>query len=132
MSKLDNLLCRINLKLIYHSDKGYFADCKKRTATRRLGLVRYCGSTLAYNVKFLLSLDLGLQKLSTEYSKQEIIEKCDKFFIERIMGNHTALFQLTEEYNALIIPFPFFSSCWVLGTGNNIYQGRKKGITVFQ
>ena len=41
------------------------------------------------------------------------------------MGNHTDWLRLAKEKQLLVKEFPFFTTCWILGTGNNVSESDK-------
>ena len=41
------------------------------------------------------------------------------------MGNHTDWLRLADEKGYTVKEFPFFTTCWILGTGNNVSESDK-------
>lgn len=110
---------------IYVGAKGYFLNISDKRIKRKDGLVRFCGSTIAYKNEILFELEPSLSFLSENNSKDEILDNCSNFFIERIMGNHTDWLRLADEKGYTVKEFPFFTTCWILGTGNNVSESDK-------
>lgn len=110
---------------IYVGAKGYFLNISDKRIKRKDGLVRFCGSTIAYKNEILFDLEPSLSFLSENNSKDEILDGCSNFFIERIMGNHTDWLRLADEKDYTVKEFPFFTTCWILGTGNNVSESDK-------
>tara|TARA_Y100001968_G_scaffold312266_1_gene335244 strand:+ start:209 stop:1114 length:906 start_codon:yes stop_codon:yes gene_type:complete len=114
-----------NMADIYVGSKGYFLNIRDKRVKRKDGIVRFCGSTIAYKNDILFALEPSLNSLTENNSKQDIMACCSNFFIERIMGNHTDWLRLAKEKQLLVKEFPFFTTCWILGTGNNVSESDK-------
>jgi hypothetical protein len=110
------------------ADKGIFVDYKSKTYKKRRGLVRYCGSTIAYKNTFLYRQFPELNNLQQQSNKLQIISELGESTVAEIFGNHVSWFELAKKGQLTYSTFPFFASCWVMGTGVNVSGNNEQSL----
>jgi hypothetical protein len=117
---------------VWFVDKGYVLNYKTKKYKRKSGMIRYCGSTLAYKTDFLMKLaDLKL-KVDGSTDQATLLESTSSMFIEDILGNHARGYYYFRDMGIEPTPLPFRAVTWVVESGENVSRstGGEHGITI--
>jgi hypothetical protein len=105
---------------IWYVDRGYFVNLDKKEYKKRGGLVRYCGSTFVYDYQFLMAEANIQQPVDIESTQTELITASSHFFVVKLLSNHLINFNYFKEKGYVPKALPFYSACWIQGTGENV------------
>lgn len=107
---------------VWYSDGGYFANFRSKTVKRKHGMIRYCGSTFAYEASFLMELAQLKAEVDENSSKDELLSASSELFIDEILGDHALGYMHFSSMGTPPQAFPFRTTSWVVGTGENLSQ----------
>jgi len=105
---------------VWYVDCGYLVNYKSKERKRKHGMVRYCGSTFAYQPSFLMKLGDMKFEINETTSQDQLLSSTSDRFIYDILGNHSIGYHLFPKMGFRPKPFPMRAITWVCETGQNV------------
>jgi hypothetical protein len=102
---------------VWYADGGYFVDPAARAVKRKYGMVRYCGSTFAYDPAFLANAAKLTRDVDENSSQEDLMAATSGAFIQRFLGDHQYGYKHALQEGVRPRPIRLPSVCWVGGTG---------------